>query len=479
MDRGPTQRPRTRQAFAASGAFGGTMIAQAEALPAKRAGHVPGGMAEVMWLAYPAVLQTLSDTLMQVVDAAIVGRLGVTELGAVGFAGVWVWTILVLFVGTATGVQTFVSQALGGGDTTRCGRWVWQALYVLLPLAILWTVFAWLAFEPLVRLLGPSPELRTLAVQYAHARLCGAPAVVAAVAFTSCFRGLGDTRTPLIATVGANLLNGLVAYTLVFGRFGLSPWGVSGAGTATAMANWTYTAIMLVALLRPSMRAFGTRLPRPQWAAMRRFLYTSVPVGGQYVLDMVSFALFSTIIARMGDTQIAASQAMIQLLSLSFMQAFGISIAAGALVGRYVGARDLTAAARSHRSAQRLGLLLAAVIAALFLSVPDTLLGVFTTDSQVIAFGRPLLVIAALFQLLDAVGIIAGGALRGAGDTRWPFMVQTALAWGVRLPVVYMVAIVLGRGVVGAWVGELGYVTVLSSTWLSRFRSGAWRAIRI
>jgi MATE family multidrug resistance protein len=456
------------------------MTAKVEVLRSTRVQRLPGGVAEVAVLSYPAVLQTLSDTVMQVVDSAIVGRLGVTELGAVGFGGIWVWTMLVAFVGAATGVQTFVSQSFGAGEHKQCGRWVWQALYTLLPAAVLWVVAIELAFGPLIRLLGPSPELQALATSYAHGRLCGAPAVVVAVVLTSFFRGLGDTRTPLVATVCANLLNAMLCFGLVFGRFGLPAWGVAGAGAATALANWTYTAIMLFALLRRRMvAAYATRPVRPNWTAMRRFARTSVPVGGQWVLDMISFALFSTIIARMGDTQMAASQAMIQLLSLSFMQAFGISIACGALVGRYVGARDFQSAARSHHSAMKLGIGLATAVAVLFLTAPDALLGVFTTDPEVIALGRPLLALGALFQLLDAVGIIAGGSLRGAGDTRFPFVVQATLAWCVRLPLVYLLAVVLGRGVLGAWWGELGYVTVLGSAWLLRFRSGVWRTIRI
>jgi len=456
------------------------MTAKVEVLGVPVTRRVPGGVSEVALLAAPAVLQTLSDTIMQVVDSAIVGRVGVTELGAIGFGGVWLWTMVVIFFGTGTGVQTFVSQAFGAGDAKRCGYWAWQGLYALLPVACIWFILIAIGFAPLLYLLGPSPELQLLATQYAHARLCGAPALVAGVAFTSFFRGIGDTRTPLVAAVGANLVNAVLAYGLVLGRLGFPAWGITGAGAAMAIGTWTYLSIMLVAVFRQrTVAAYGTWPMRPVWADMRRFARTSVPVGGQWILDMISFALFSTIIARMGNVQMAASQAMIQLLSLSFMQAFGISIASGALVGRYVGARDLAAAARSHRSALQLGLLLAAVVATLFVSVPDVLLGMFTGDTEVLRLGRPLLALGALFQLVDAVGIIAGGSLRGAGDTRWPFAVQASLAWLVRLPLVYTVAVVLQGGVTGAWLGELGYVVVLSSTWLARFRGGVWRTIRI
>ncbi|MBI1813926.1 MAG: MATE family efflux transporter [Deltaproteobacteria bacterium] len=456
------------------------MATRAEVLDPSESIRLPGGVVELALLAYPVVLQQMSDTAMRVVDTAIVGHLGVTELGAVGFGGVWLWTLTCGFVGVATGVQTFVAQAFGAGHFRECGGWIWQALYALWPPALLWIAALALAFTPLLNMLGPSPELGAMAARYVHASLFGAPAIVVAVVFTSFFRGIGDTRTPLIGAIVANLLNAVLAVGLVFGRFGLPMWGVAGAGIATSISNWSYAIMMLLAARRArTARRYATAMVRPQLAAMWRFTRTGAPIGGQWVLEMISFALFSTIIARMGDTSMAASQAMIQLLSLSFMQAFGLSIATGALVGRYIGAKDLEAAERSHWSALKLGVAFALAVTVVFLAVPEVLLGLFSNDPEVLRLGRPLLALGALFQLIDAVGIVASGSLRGAGDTRWPFMVQTALAWLVRLPVVYVLAVVLERGVIGAWFGELIFVTILSFVWIMRFRAGAWRSIRI
>jgi MATE family multidrug resistance protein len=127
----------------------------------------------------------------------------------------------------------------------------------------------------------------------------------------------------------------------------------------------------------------------------------------------------------------------------------------------------------------KLGLALACIVALLFLALPEILLGIFSDDAEVLALGRPLLVLGAVFQLVDAVGIIASGALRGAGDTRWPFLVQTTLAWGVRLPLAYLFGIALGGGLLGAWAGELCYLLALAGVFVARFRSGAWRRLRI
>jgi Na+-driven multidrug efflux pump len=194
---------------------------------------------------------------------------------------------------------------------------------------------------------------------------------------------------------------------------------------------------------------------------------------------MVTFALFTSIVARMGDAAMAASQAMLQLLSLSFMQAVAIGVATGTLVGRSLGARDPDSAQRSYRSGQILALMLAALVALVFLGLPELLVGLFSRDEAVLALARPLLALGAFFQVADALGIIAGHALRGAGDTRWPFAVQALLACLLRPPLIYTFAVWLAGGVFGAWVGELVYVTALGAAFLARFRSGRWRAMRI
>jgi len=457
------------------------MLTKSEAttLPAA-ASRRPGNVLEVAALAYPVVLQTFSDTLMQVVDSAFVGRIGATELGAVGFSGIWLWTTLCAFFGTATGVQTFVAQAFGAKREHECGAWVWQAMWLMLPVIVVWTLIVSAGFESLLRLLGPTPEMQARALEYAEGRFPGMPAIIVGGIMTACLRGLGMTRLPMLAAVVANLVNVGLDYGLIFGRLGLPEWGVYGAGAATSAAQWTYVALMLVATLRPAMaQRFGTWAWRPHAGDLRRYFRTSVPIGGQWLLDMASFAIFSTIIARMGDISMAANQAMMQLLSLSFMQAYGLSVASGALVGRYVGARDLESAERSHRSAMRLGTALTTAVAIAFLSLPDPLIGIFSEDPEVLALGRPLLALAAVFQVVDAIGIIVGGSLRGAGDTRWPFLVQATMAWGLRLPVVWVAAVLLQGGLFGAWFGELVYISALNAAFWLRFRHGAWRTMRV
>jgi MATE family multidrug resistance protein len=439
-----------------------------------------GGVREVALLAYPVILSQLSMTTMGVVDSAMVGRLGPTELAAVGFASVWLWTLTCGFVGTGTGVQTFVAQHHGAGETERCGAFAWQGLYAVMPPMLLAAGLLFLGVAPFMALLGPSETLRPLAIDYMSVRVVGSVGICAATVLASFFRGIGDTRTPLYATLAANALNVVLDYGLIFGRLGLPQWGVVGAGTATAISEWLYAGLLLYAFRRPAVSShFATSMHPPEMPAIRRLLRVGIPVGGQWMLEMLSFAVFLVLVARMGDVSMAASQIYICLLSLSFMQAMGLAMAVATLVGRYVGARDQRSAERSLRTGLRMTWLLAGGVALLFVSVPEALMRIFSADPEVIALGRPLLALGAAYQLFDALGIVIDGALRGAGDTRWPFLVRFALAWGLFLPLAWLLAVLLDGGLTGAWLSGAVYVVAIAAVLAWRFRSGAWQRIQI
>jgi MATE family multidrug resistance protein len=456
------------------------MALPTETVSTDRPSAVPGGFREIVPLAFPVVLTQLSATAMGVVDSAMVGRLGPTELAAVGFSSVWIWTIISIFYGTASGVQTFVSQADGAGDPRSCGSWAWQGLYALVPAVLVVVTLVWAQVENAVALLGPSAEMQVAATAYVRARIFGELGFILLMVLSSFFRGIGDTRTPLYVSLGANAVNAVLDYGLIFGELGLPRWGVAGAGVATAVGNCVAAAVLFAAFRRRSIRRrYRTEPIAPSAKQIRRFLRTGAPIGGQWCIGMTSFALFTTVVARMGDTSMAASQAFVMLLSLSFMQAVGISIASSTLVGRYVGAGNPEAVRRSFRSSLVLGAGVAGIVAVLFVTVPGALLRVFTDDPGVVALGRPLLLLGALFQLFDAFAIIAEGALRGAGDTRWPFAIETILGWGFFIPLAYTLGVVLEGGLTGAWVGGLIYIAVLALVLVRRFQSGAWKRIQI
>jgi MATE family multidrug resistance protein len=442
--------------------------------------ELPGGFLEVVLLAFPAMLTHLSEALMGVVDSAMVGRLGPTELAAVGFASTWLWTLFALPFGTASGVQTFVSQADGAGDQRSCGGWAWHGFYATVPAGALFVIaIGWFAV-PLLAWLGPSPDLQAAAAEYTHTRVFGELGYVVVMVYTCFFRGLGDMRTPLYVAIFANVANGILDYALIFGKFGVPELGVAGAGIATAIASWSAAGVLFALFRRRSIsERYHTRPIAPDTAQIRRLLRTSAPIGGQWFIGMASFAVFTTLVARMGDESMATSQAFVMLLSLSYMQAVGISIAASTLVGRHIGADDPDSAVRAYHSALKLGMGLALLIAILFIAIPVPLLRIFTDDPEIVALGRPLLLLGALFQFIDAATIISEGSLRGAGDTRWTFALEFALGWGLLVPAAYLLGVALEGGLMGAWYGALLHIMALGTMLLWRFHSRAWQRIQI
>jgi len=439
-----------------------------------------GGLREVFHLAYPVVLTQMSMTVMGVVDSAMVGRLGALELAAVGFGGIWFWTLFCGFLGTAASVQTFVAQRHGADRPLECGGWAWQGLYTLIPPIVLASIALVFFVTTLLAWLAPSAEVQPIAAEYMSLRAVGVAGECAAMVLAAFFRGTGDTRTPLYATLFANALNVLLDYGLIFGELGLPEWGVAGAAIATSISEWVFAALLLWAFLRPATRRqFRTGWVRPSTGSFRRLLRTGLPVGGQWMLEMLSFSAFLTLVARMGDIQMAASQAFISLLSISFMQASGISAAVSTLVGRYIGAERPQAVAQSYASAMKLALGLSSSVALLFAAAPDLLMRIFTTDAEVIALGSSLLIVGAAYQFFDAYAIVTDGALLGAGDTRWPFVVRFCLSWGVFLPSAWYLGVHLDLGLSGAWLGGVGYVMILCFYLVWRFKSGAWKKLQI
>ena len=445
-----------------------------------RASDPRGGIREVAVLAGPLVLTQILVTAMGVVDSVIVGRLGAAELGAVGLGGMWVWTLTCFFVGTSTGVQTFVAQKHGAGQPGSCGTWSWQGLASVVPLAGLAGCGVFFFADTLIEALAPTESIAPLATDYMRNRAFGMMGITAASSLSAFFRGIGDTRTPLLATLVANVANLFLDLGLVYGWYGMPKLGVAGAGLATSISEWIYFAAIAYIFLRPSIKArFDTHFHRPDFREIKRLWHTGIPIGGQWTIEMLSFAVFTTLVARMGAAPMAASHAFIQLLSLSFMQAVGISIATTTLVGRYIGAGQSEFVTKSLRSSMLLGSLLAAFIAALFMLIPTTLLGIFSSDPNVLKYGGPLLVVGAFYQFFDAIAIVSDGALRGAGDTRWPFVARCLISWLVFLPLAYVFAVPIGWGLTGAWIGGLVSMVLLTLFLVLRFRSGAWRKIQI
>lgn len=442
--------------------------------------HKKGGYAEVWHIAYPAVLTMISHTIMTFIDAIMVGRLGPTELAAVGLSGTLTWGLFSFFNGVVNGVNTFVAQDYGAKRFDNIGRVTWQGVYfALISGGIL--IFVSRFNVELMRLLGPAEDVQRIGASYLGIRLWGGVFIVLYMCFSAFLRGIGDTRTPLKIVIFINVLNIVGDYALIFGKFGFPELGTDGAAYATVGASAVGALIFfLVFVSRKSDMRFAARSGwRVRLDLMARLSRVGLPIGLQWLLDMASFIVFTALIGRIGTLQLAASTAGLRLMHLSFMPVFGVSIAATTLVGQYIGSKEVPCATRAGYTAIKLSMVYAGLVALLFLAIPRQLVMMISQDPEVVSLGGRILRVAAIFLLFDSMGIASNGCLRGAGDTRWAMFIGVGFAWFIFVPLAYLGAIVLKGGAVGAWAGATGYIIALGLAYFIRFRTGKWKNIKI
>jgi len=283
----------------------------------------------------------------------------------------------------------------------------------------------------------------------------------------------------LAITLAAVVLNGLLDWLLVFGAFGWAGMGVVGAGLASTLAN----AAMLLGLLAlvgrdrvlGRFRLLG-RLWRPDPAMIREVLRIGLPISATMLLEIGVFSAAALALGWFGAVAVAAHAIALQTAATTFMVPMGIAQAATARVGMHAGAGDLAAAVRAGWVAIGLGAGFMAAMALLLLLGRDAIAWAFLdpADPQAqaaAALGATLLVIAGLFQLADGVQAVAAGALRGLKDTRVPMLLAGFGYWGLGMPVGLALAMPLGAGPAGIWVGLAAGLGVVAVLMIRRWRA--------
>lgn len=444
-----------------------------------RTRHVLG---EVLRLAVPNIMASASVTIMHFVDVTLVSWLGKPHLAAVSNAGVIVFALFCLAGGIAGCVNTFASQSMGRGRPRECSAYAWQnaffgiavglAALPLIPLAP--ALFAWI---------GHAPDVQAAMVDYTQVRLCGLGFGVCTWGFCSYFQGIHRPWVAMATTVLANVFNIVASCALVFGLWGFPAYGIRGAAMGTVLALAFQCLLLIGFLVHPHFaRTFGGwETCRPNWTKLRQLLRIGWPAGLTLSLDITSWAIFNNaLIGRFGTDALAANTAAVQYMHISFALTLGLGHATTALVGRYVGAGDIRRAKRRAYAALAMGMAFMLAMGVLFFVLRYPLVRHFSNDPQVVSTAATILVFAAIFQGFRALGIIGGGALRGAGDTRWTAFVSVGYAWGVFLPLGFLLVHLAPQlGPAGPWLAATFYICLLGATLFWRLVSERWARIDI
>lgn len=433
---------------------------------------------KIALLAGPLILQNISYTLLGVTDTFFVSRVSTEAVAAVGLAGVLFFALMLLFRSTANSSVVFVGRAYGARSDERVGEAVWNVLNMVALLTLVALVLPWV-FTFLFRFAAPgdSPDVLAMGTRYLQVRALEVPLVMFSAVVWGFLVGRGDSRTPMLLAWLQVLINILLDWLLVLGNLGFPAWGVTGAAVATVLANAVVALVSAWILWRPASHArFGTRrVRRVALSELRNVLVIGLPMGVGDFIEVASFTAFFALIGRLGTEILAANNIALQFMSLSFTMGIAVAQASSSMVAQYLGAKEPQKAERVGYRATVLAMLVMGLVGLSYLVAPEFLMGLFSDDPMVIAAGVAILRLVALYQVFDAAAIVLGGSLNGAGDTTYTMVMRLIFAWGMFIPLAYLLAFPLGGGVRGAWVGAMVYLAGLGLVYFLRFRSGRWK----
>lgn len=447
--------------------------------------HTSGGYREVLKIAYPLMISMGSFTLMQFVDRMFLAWHSPISIQAAVPAGILSFTFICGFMALAGFSNMFVAQFSGAGDPARCARSTAQAVFVAL---LSWPFM--LALIPVghlvLRYSGHAPQVLEEELLYFNILMLGGVASPLGAAISGFFSGRGQTRITMGATIAANLVNLVLDYALIFGHWGFPELGIRGAAWASVISGGVMPFILFVLYFSaPLNRVYRTRRNfRWDTVLVRRLLRFGTPSGIHLALDVASFAIFVVLTGRMGDVSLAASNIALSINMLTFLPVIGIGIAASIVVGHYQGRHQPYLAAKGAWTAFKIALIYMSVVGSTYVLFPTFYLSFFTerasaglTLEEIYPVARVLMIIMALWGLVDAANIVLSGALKGAGDTRFVMWFSVAMAWGLLVPGQIVLVYVLQRGVIAAWCWTAIYIFLMAVGFIWRFFQGRWKEI--
>jgi putative MATE family efflux protein len=408
----------------------------------------------VLGLAWPVIAENFLETMLGIVDTWLVSQLAFSAiaLAGVGVAVQVMQFLLAALAALSIGASVLVAQAVGAKELGRASNLARQSLVwsliISVPMALAGFVFA----TPIVGVFSMEPAANAIAVDYLHVTMGTVVVLVGLFIGSGVLRGAGDTKTPLIVTTIANVINIPLTWALIFGEFGLPELGAVGSAWATFIARAIALAILLIVLWRGkngiSIRGSGEW--KPHVGTARQVLGIGVPAALEQILVSGAFFAITIIVGRLGTDMLAANRIAINALSLAFLPGFGFAIAATALVGQSVGARNIREGESATRIAAEWALIWMSGFAVILFIFAPQVLRVFTQDEAVVAAGADALRVMAFSMPPLAILFVAAGGLRGTGNTRIPLIIFGGGLW-VIAGVAAIAVNTIGGGLVAVW----------------------------
>ena len=431
----------------------------------------PSSRKRVFDLAWPVIGESFLETMLMVVDTWMVARLSIAAVAGVGTSVQVMYFVTAALMALSVGSNVLVAQAYGAGklaDAARLARQsiVWSLL-LSIPLAILGIFLA----APIMALFRAEADVTRIGIEYLQVSMATVVALVVLLIGGGALRGLGDSQTPMRVTALANVVNVFLNYGLIFGLAGLPALGAVGSAWGTFLSRLLAAVLLLYVMWRgrQGVSIAGRSGWLPDFKVASSVLKVGVPAALEQALISAGFTAMTMVVASLGTAALAAHRIALNALSLSFLPGFGFAIAATALVGQSVGAKEPQQGAEAAAIATRWATIWMGAMGIVSLLFADPIMRLFSQEPEVVRGGAAAIRIVALAQPFWAVLFVQSGALRGLGNTVFPLRTNTAGIW-TAMGIAGLLVSFLDGGIVHVWGAFLITSPVTATILWRRFR---------
>lgn len=406
-------------------------------------------------IAVPIVLTQVGGGIVALMDNVMVGHLGAVELASVAFANSIFVLGQVFVMGAVMGLTPLVGQAFVQSDLERVKALFYNALVFVCVLGLAVTLILGLVY-PFFDYMGQDTNVVRWAKPYFLLQVFSLLPLLVFCLFKQFLEGLGNTKVAMIITLVANIVNIVLNYLLIYGKFGFPYWGVVGAGVATLISRilmavgffvyvrtndswWNYLKDITIDLFQA----------RKVWTVAR----VGMPIGGHMLLECTAFALSAIMVGWLGAVPLAGNQIAQNISHLTFMLVVGIGSATTIRVSHRLGEKNFYALRMAGKASVHLCLLTNTLMAIFMIVFSRQIPRIFTTDMAVIDAAAPLLVLAGLFQISDGLQTVGASILRGLTDVKRPVIYAFISYICINLPLGYLLAFKFHMGASGVWIG--------------------------
>lgn len=437
----------------------------------------------ILLLAVPMILELSLESVFAIVDIYFVGHLPNADVAVatVGLTEAVISLVYTLGIGLSVGATAIVARRVGEKDLEAASKSGAQAILVSFLVSLVVAMLGVYFAADILALMGAQPEVISEGTPFAQIIFASSPAIILLFLINGVFRGAGDAAMAMRSLWIASLINIFLCPMLIYGYGPFPELGLTGAAIATAIGRTVGVLYQCYHLfLKSRTIKIYKQYFKPNFEIIKSLLNIATPAMFQFFIQSGSWIVLTYLVSITGSTDASAGyQIAIRNVVFFILPAWGLSNAAATLVGQNLGAKQPDRAQESVLLTTKYNVIFMSLVTLLFVFFSDFIIGLYTTNAVILAYGSKALQIIGLGYVFYGIGMVMIQALNGAGDTKTPTWINIICFWMIQIPLAWLLAVYFELGPLGAFIAIPSAETVLALLAFYYFKKGKWKTVAV